>query len=145
MPGHIARARSCKPSSVQGRSRSSGCPRRWRRGVTHRWTRLEDYIAEPSNERIRARIHYRFSTARGTQMGRKIGEYTVPNYLRPVTPLTDGIRDDTSPSGPDIPGHRLRYRLRYSLRILSAHSVRATSVGGTANVAFLPTRSASRT
>jgi hypothetical protein len=53
-------------------------------GVTHRWTRLEDYIAEPSNARVWSGIHYRFSTEVGTSMGRKIGEYTVENYLRPL-------------------------------------------------------------
>jgi len=52
-------------------------------GVTHRWTRLEDYIAEPSNARIWAGIHYRFSTKVGTEMGRKIADYTVQNFLRP--------------------------------------------------------------
>src|SRR5262249_43162844 len=36
-------------------------------------------------------------------------------------------------------------RRSHSLRILSAHTVRATRVGGTANVAFLPSSSASRT
>jgi hypothetical protein len=53
-------------------------------GVTHRWTRLQDYIDEPSNARIWSGIHYRFSTVVGTDMGRKIGEYTVQNYLRPL-------------------------------------------------------------
>jgi hypothetical protein len=53
-------------------------------GVTHRWTRLQDYIDEPSNARIWSGIHYRFSTDVGTDMGRKIGEYTVQNYLRPL-------------------------------------------------------------
>jgi hypothetical protein len=53
-------------------------------GVTHRWTRLEDYISEPSNARIWSGIHYRFSTEVGTDMGRKIAEYTVQNYLRPL-------------------------------------------------------------
>jgi len=53
-------------------------------GVTHHWTRLEDYIAEPSNARIWSGIHYRYSTEVGTGMGRKIGEYTVQNYLRPL-------------------------------------------------------------
>lgn len=53
-------------------------------GVTHRWTRLEDYIAEPSNARIWSGIHYRFSTKVGTDMGRKIADYTVQNYLRPL-------------------------------------------------------------
>ena len=53
-------------------------------GVTHRWIRLQDYIDEPSNARIWSGIHYRFSTEVGTSMGRKIAEYTVANYLRPL-------------------------------------------------------------
>jgi len=53
-------------------------------GVTHRWTRLEDYIQEPSNARIWSGIHYRFSTKVGTDMGRKVGDYTVQNYLQPL-------------------------------------------------------------
>jgi hypothetical protein len=53
-------------------------------GVTHRWTRLQDYIDEPSNARIWSGIHYRFSTVVGAEMGRKIGEYTTQNYLRPL-------------------------------------------------------------
>jgi len=53
-------------------------------GVTHSWTRLDDYIAEPSNARIWAGIHYRFSTVVGTDMGRKVGEHAVANYLRPL-------------------------------------------------------------
>src|SRR5215470_3857316 len=53
-------------------------------GVTHRWTRLQDYIEEPSNARIWSGFHYRFSTEVGTSMGRKIGEFTVQNYLRPL-------------------------------------------------------------
>jgi len=53
-------------------------------GVTHRWTRLEDYISEPSNARIWSGIHYRFSTEVGADMGRKIAEYTVQSYLRPL-------------------------------------------------------------
>ena len=53
-------------------------------GVTHRWTRLEDYIQEPSNARIWSGIHYRFSTKVGTDMGRKVADYTVQNYLQPL-------------------------------------------------------------
>jgi hypothetical protein len=53
-------------------------------GVTHRWTRLQDYIDEPSNARIWSGIHYRFSTEVGADMGRKIAEYTLRNYLRPL-------------------------------------------------------------
>ena len=53
-------------------------------GVTHRWTRLDDYIQEPSNARIWAGIHYRYSTEVGTDMGRKIAQYTVQNVLQPL-------------------------------------------------------------
>jgi hypothetical protein len=53
-------------------------------GVTHRWTRLEDYIEEPLNARIWSGIHYRFSTKVGTEMGRKIADYTVQNHLQPL-------------------------------------------------------------
>ena len=53
-------------------------------GVTHRWTRLDDYIQEPSNARIWAGIHYRISTEVGTDMGRKIAQYTVQNALQPL-------------------------------------------------------------
>jgi hypothetical protein len=53
-------------------------------GVTHRWTRLEDFMGEPSNARIWAGIHYRFSTTVGANMGRKIGAYTLENTLKPV-------------------------------------------------------------
>ncbi len=53
-------------------------------GVTHRWTRLQDYIDEPSNARVWSGIHYRFSTVVGADMGRKIGEFAVQNNLRPL-------------------------------------------------------------
>ena len=53
-------------------------------GVTHRWTRLEDFMAEPSNARVWAGIHYRFSTTVGADMGRKIGAYALENALKPV-------------------------------------------------------------
>ena len=53
-------------------------------GVTHRWTRLQDYMQEPSNARIWAGIHYRFSTTVGADMGRKIADYTLRNALKPV-------------------------------------------------------------
>ena len=53
-------------------------------GVTHRWTRLQDYMDEPPNARIWSGIHYRFSTEVGSDMGRKIGDYAVQNYLRPL-------------------------------------------------------------
>jgi hypothetical protein len=53
-------------------------------GAVHKWTRIEDYIQEPANARIWAGIHYRFSTVVGTDMGRKIGEQALKEYLRPL-------------------------------------------------------------
>jgi hypothetical protein len=53
-------------------------------GVTHKWTKIDDYMGEPSNARIWAGIHYRFSTEVGTDMGRKIAQYAVANYLQPL-------------------------------------------------------------
>ena len=53
-------------------------------GVTHNWTKLDDYIAEPSNARVWSGIHYRFSAEVGADMGRKIAQYTVANYLQPL-------------------------------------------------------------
>ena len=53
-------------------------------GVVHKWTRIEDYIQEPPNARIWSGIHYRFSAVVGTDMGRKIGEQAVKEYLRPL-------------------------------------------------------------
>jgi hypothetical protein len=50
----------------------------------HKWTRIADYIQEPSNARIWAGIHYRFSTVVGADMGRKIGEQAVAHYLKPL-------------------------------------------------------------
>jgi hypothetical protein len=53
-------------------------------GVTRRFTRLDDYIAEVSSARIFAGFHYRNSTRVGEQMGRSLARYTVENYLQPV-------------------------------------------------------------
>jgi len=53
-------------------------------GVTHRWTRIADYMEEPSNARVWSGIHYRFSTKVGAEMGRKIAAYTLQNALKPV-------------------------------------------------------------
>jgi len=53
-------------------------------GVVHTWTRIDDYVQEPSNARIWAGIHYRFSTVVGAEMGRKIGAQAVQDYLRPL-------------------------------------------------------------
>ena len=53
-------------------------------GVTHKWTRIEDYIQEPSDARVWSGIHYRFSTVVGTDMGRRIAAQAVKTTLKPL-------------------------------------------------------------
>jgi len=53
-------------------------------GVTHRWTNLKALVDEVSEARIWAGFHYRFSTRVGTEMGRKIGQYTVITVMQPT-------------------------------------------------------------
>jgi PAP2 superfamily len=53
-------------------------------GVTRTFTRLSDYVAEVINARIYDGVHYRSSGEVGAAMGRKIGEYTVQNYFKPL-------------------------------------------------------------
>ena len=57
-------------------------------GVTHRWTNLRAFFDEASEARIWAGFHYRFSARVGQDMGRKIGEYTVKNFMQPVAVAT---------------------------------------------------------
>jgi hypothetical protein len=49
-------------------------------GVTHRWTRIADYVQEVDNARIWGGIHYRNSTQVGEAMGRKIGALAVEKF-----------------------------------------------------------------
>ncbi len=51
-------------------------------GVTHRWTRIADYVQEVDNARIWGGIHYRNSTQVGEAMGRKIGALAVQSFLK---------------------------------------------------------------
>jgi hypothetical protein len=53
-------------------------------GVTHRWTNLRAFVDEVSEARISAGFHWRFSTEVGRDMGYRIGEYVVQNYMQPV-------------------------------------------------------------
>lgn len=53
-------------------------------GVVHRWTNLRAFTDEVSQARIWAGFHYRFSTKVGQDMGYKIGEYVVRNFMQPV-------------------------------------------------------------
>jgi hypothetical protein len=53
-------------------------------GVTRKWERLEDYMQEVNNARVWAGVHYRFSTRVGSDMGRKIGDLAVREYMKPL-------------------------------------------------------------
>jgi hypothetical protein len=51
-------------------------------GVTHRWTNVWTYADEVSTARIYAGFHYRFSTRVGQDMGRRIGQFVVQNFMQ---------------------------------------------------------------
>jgi hypothetical protein len=53
-------------------------------GVTRSFERLSDYVADVINARVYEGVHYRTSGEVGADMGRKIGEYAVQNYLKPL-------------------------------------------------------------
>jgi len=53
-------------------------------GVTHKWASIEEWANEVSEARIYGGIHYRNSTVVGKDMGKKIGELAVKNYLKPA-------------------------------------------------------------
>jgi hypothetical protein len=56
-------------------------------GVSRSFSKLSDYVAEVVNARIYDGVHYRTSGEAGAAMGRKIGEHTVQNFLRPLANL----------------------------------------------------------
>jgi hypothetical protein len=53
-------------------------------GVTRSFSRLSDYVAEVVNARVYDGVHYRTSGEAGAAMGRRIGQYTVNNHLKPL-------------------------------------------------------------
>jgi hypothetical protein len=53
-------------------------------GVVRKYSRLSDYVRESIDARVYDGVHYRTSGEVGAAMGRKIAEYTVQNYLKPV-------------------------------------------------------------
>lgn len=53
-------------------------------GVTRGFSKLSDYVAEVINARVYDGVHYRTSGEAGAAMGRKIGAYTIQNYLKPL-------------------------------------------------------------
>ena len=52
--------------------------------VTRSFSRLSDYVTEVVNARIYDGVHYRASGEVGAEMGQKIGEYVMTNYLKPI-------------------------------------------------------------
>jgi hypothetical protein len=50
-------------------------------GVTRKWERIEDYLQEVNNAHIWGGVHYRCSTVIGAEMGRRIGELAVREYM----------------------------------------------------------------
>jgi hypothetical protein len=53
-------------------------------GVTHRFTNLRAMNDEVAGARIYAGFHYRTSTVVGSDMGWKIGAYTVQTCMQPL-------------------------------------------------------------
>lgn len=53
-------------------------------GVIRSFSRLSDIVTEVVNARIYDGVHYRTSGEVGAEMGRKIGEYVMQNFLKPV-------------------------------------------------------------
>jgi hypothetical protein len=51
-------------------------------GVIRRFSRLLDDVGELIDARVYDGGHYRFSDEVGAAMGRKIGDYTVQNFLK---------------------------------------------------------------
>lgn len=54
-------------------------------GVIHHWTNVHAFVDEVSEARIWAGFHWRFSTQVAREMGYRIGEYVVNNFMQPVT------------------------------------------------------------
>ena len=53
-------------------------------GAVHKWASIGDYAEEVAMARIYGGLHYRNSTVVGKDMGKKIGELAVQNYLKAV-------------------------------------------------------------
>jgi hypothetical protein len=54
------------------------------KGVTRRWTNVDDFVREVANARVYEGLHYRFSTEAGAAMGRQLGELAAARHLRPA-------------------------------------------------------------
>ena len=54
--------------------------------ATRSFTSFSQAAAENADSRVIAGIHFRFSCEAGLELGRKVGEWTVANHLRPLSP-----------------------------------------------------------
>jgi hypothetical protein len=51
------------------------------KGVTRRWTSIDDFVNEVSVARVYEGVHFRFSTDVGMAMGKQIGEAVATKLL----------------------------------------------------------------
>ncbi len=51
------------------------------KGVTRRWSRIDDFVREVGDARVYDGVHFRFSCEVGTAMGRQIGEAVAAKHL----------------------------------------------------------------
>jgi hypothetical protein len=51
------------------------------KGVTRRWSRIDDFMQEVVDARVYEGIHYRFSTEAGLQMGKQVGALAAERLL----------------------------------------------------------------
>jgi hypothetical protein len=51
------------------------------KGVTRRWSRIDDFVNEVAAARIYEGIHYRFSTEAGLAMGKRVGELAARRHF----------------------------------------------------------------
>ena len=61
--------------------------------MSRSFDKLSDYVAEVVNARVYDGVHYRASGEAGAAMGRRIGRYTVENFLLPTAKEVDGRGD----------------------------------------------------
>jgi hypothetical protein len=55
-------------------------------GVTRQYNSIHQLAEEVSNARVWGGVHYRTSCETGEAMGKKIGEFAMANYLKPIKP-----------------------------------------------------------
>jgi hypothetical protein len=53
-------------------------------GSTRNFTSFSQAANENADSRVQAGIHFRFSCVAGQELGNKVGNWTVDNYLAPV-------------------------------------------------------------